>query len=188
MQENLFKVTTPIQNSRFSRIMGQCCASCRHRSNVSSDDVTETTTIDQTLEEKSYYEGEVGHKQDLWKCINCNLQTITILAKCDYCHLPREVCDSSLLITNDALDGSKTLCTTGNPMESDDVKKYTECWVCTGPDCSAMNNLLDTLRVHNMCCAKCHCATYVPGQTEIVMSFEWDGAQCRLKMDDHRQG
>ena len=65
--------------------------------------------------------------------------------------------------------------TTSNSNTSSTCSEYTECWICT--NCSAMNRLLDTLSLHNMCCAVCQFATYIPGKTDIVQSFEWDKNQ-----------
>merc|ERR1712083_1219839 len=61
-----------------------------------------------------------------------------------------------------------------------------ECWLCS--QCNAMNRLLDTLSRHNMCCSVCDGATYIPGTTQIVQSFEWDGAteSVAIKTDPQR--
>ena len=62
---------------------------------------------------------------------------------------------------DDHAGASTSSCSTKNSNHNNTTTKYTECWICT--NCSAMNRLRDTLSLHNLCCAACHRATYLPG-------------------------
>lgn len=66
------------------------------------------------------------------------------------------------------------------------TNQYTECWICL--NCGAINRLLDTLTRYASRCAVCHSETYIPGKTDIIQSFEWDGNQSNTPMTTSPNG